>query len=273
MEQPRREEFILDARRAARTSQKSNAHADSDTGHSDAIANILRRPGVWLSPKVVEHYHPDDFLSWQKEQQDRLRSAVEAFREIASQARPDQPLTIEQFTEGGQRFRELINVLGGMVLDEWLQAIGTVEKQVEEWSAEAEWRSRRVNKTLSESLIGTYAAPQSTADLRGTKSLRSGSCRPLYPRWAGIFRFRDPAFVRHHFLVSRCFRNLVRAFGYKQWGLEREACRVESRCISPMHRAAKGLGMIKRQQRIEWIAAVAKEYLAAKSANASKASG
>src|SRR5580704_4559051 len=33
-----------------------------------------------------------------------------------------------------------------------------------------------------------------------------------------------------------------------------------------MHRAAEGIRVIKRQQRIEWIAAVAKEYLAAKSA-------
>jgi hypothetical protein len=120
----------------------------------------LQRSGVWLNPKVVEHYHPDDFLGWQKEQQELLRAAVEAFREIASQARPDQPLTIEQFTEGAQRFRELINILGVMVRDEWLQAIETVEKQVQEWAAEAEWRSRRVNKTLSESLIGTYVVPQ-----------------------------------------------------------------------------------------------------------------
>jgi hypothetical protein len=33
-----------------------------------------------------------------------------------------------------------------------------------------------------------------------------------------------------------------------------------------MHRATEGVRMIKRQQRIEWIAAVAREYLAAKSA-------
>ena len=62
--------------------------------------------------------------------------------------------------EGAERFRELIKVLGSMVLVEWINAIDTVERQAEEWSAEAEWRTRRVNKKMSESLIGAYEAPQ-----------------------------------------------------------------------------------------------------------------
>jgi hypothetical protein len=41
-----------------------------------------------------------------------------------------------------------------------MQAIGTIEKQAEEWSAEIGWRTRRVNKKISESLIGNYEAPQ-----------------------------------------------------------------------------------------------------------------
>jgi len=160
MKRPRREEFILDVRRSARTLQKPNVEADSDTVDTDAIAKILYRAALWLTPKVVEHYYPEDFTGWDKEQQDRLRLAVEEFRETARQVPPDKPATIDQFTEGALRFRDLINVLGGMVLDEWIHTIGTVEKQAEEWSAEAGWRSRRVNKKISESLVGTYEAPQ-----------------------------------------------------------------------------------------------------------------
>jgi hypothetical protein len=62
--------------------------------------------------------------------------------------------------EGAERFRDLIKVLGGMVLEEWMQAIVGIEGQAEGWSAEAGWRSRRVDKKITESLIGTYAAPQ-----------------------------------------------------------------------------------------------------------------
>ena len=69
-------------------------------------------------------------------------------------------LTVDQFTEGARCFRELVDVLGETVRHEWLQAIETIEKQAEEWSAEAGWRTRRVNKKISESLIGTYELPQ-----------------------------------------------------------------------------------------------------------------
>jgi hypothetical protein len=160
MQRPRREEFILDVRRSARTLQKPIVEADSDAVDTDAIAKILHRAALWLTPKVVEHYHPDDFTGWPKEEQDRLRAAVEEFRRIAAQVPADKPATIDQFTEGAHRFRDLINVLGKMVRDEWMHAIETVERQAQEWSAETEWRSRRVNKKLTESLIGTYEAPQ-----------------------------------------------------------------------------------------------------------------
>ena len=160
MQRPRREEFILDVRRSARTLLKPNIEADSEVVDTDAISRILYRAAIWLTPKVVEHYDPEDFASCHEEQQSRLHLAVEEFRKIASQVPSDQAATIDQFMEGTERFRDLINVLGGIVLDEWLHAIGTVEDQAEDWAAEAGWRSRRVKKEISESLIGTYTVPQ-----------------------------------------------------------------------------------------------------------------
>lgn len=156
----RREDFILDVRRSARMLHEPNVHADSATVDTDAIARILHRAALWLTPKAIEHYHPDDFKSWKEEQQDRLRQAVERFREFAGQVPPDKPATIDQFTEGTHRLRTLMEVLGSMVLEEWRSAIATVEGQAEEWSGESGWRSRRVNKKISESLLGSYEVPQ-----------------------------------------------------------------------------------------------------------------
>ncbi len=160
MSRPRREEFISDMRLSARMLQKPNLEADSDTLDTDAIAQILHRAALWLTPKVVAHYHPDDFADGQAAQQNRLRLAVEGFRGIASQVRPDQPPSVEQFMEGAERLRELIKVLGSIVLAEWMCAIDAVERNAEEWSAERAWRTRRVNKKINESLIGLYEAPQ-----------------------------------------------------------------------------------------------------------------
>lgn len=160
MQRPRRELFILDVRRSARTLEKPNVEADSDAVDTDAITKLLHGAALWLTPKVVEHYAPEDFTGWEQEQQERLRLAVQEFRQIAQQVPPDQPATITQFMEGTHLFRDLINVLGGMVIDEWKHAIGTIEQQAEEWATEAGWRSRSVNKRISESLIGNYEAPQ-----------------------------------------------------------------------------------------------------------------
>ena len=162
MQRPRREEFILDVRRSARMLRKPNVGADSDAVDTDAIAKILHGAALWLTPKVVDHYRTEDFAGWQHEQQDRLRLAVEEFRKIAGQVQvsPDKQATIDQFMEGTERFRDLTRVLGGMVLEEWMHAIVAIEGEAEGWSAEAGWRSRRVSKNLSESLIGTYEAPQ-----------------------------------------------------------------------------------------------------------------
>lgn len=160
MQRPRREEFILDVRRAAKMLQKPDVEGNSDAVNMDAVSKILHGAALWLTPKVVERYGAEDFADWQKDQQDRLSAAVEQFREIAKDVPPKKPATVAQYTEGGRRFRHLIDVLGEMVLEEWMQAIHAVEKQAEAWSAEAEWRTRRVNKKVSESLIGIYDAPQ-----------------------------------------------------------------------------------------------------------------
>jgi hypothetical protein len=160
MPRPRREEFILDVRRSARTLQHPNAEAALNAENTDAIARILHRATLWLTPAVVEQYDPDDFAAWPSEQQNRLKLAVAEFRKTAGKAPPDQPPSLDQFMEGTKRFRELVQVLGSMVLAEWNRAIDAVETQAEEWSAKAEWRTRRVSKKMSESLVGAYEAPQ-----------------------------------------------------------------------------------------------------------------
>jgi len=160
MQQPRREEFILDVRRSARTLRNPNVEADSDALDTDAIAKVLHRAALWLTPKVVERYDPDDFTNVPEEQQTRLRLAVDGFSEVAGQVSPVQTASIDQFMEGAERFRDLINVLHEIVLGEWKAEIETVESLAESWAEERNWRCRRVEKTITESLIGTYGATQ-----------------------------------------------------------------------------------------------------------------
>jgi hypothetical protein len=160
MKRPRREEFILDVRRAAKILHKPSVPLDPDDADADAITGILNAAALWLTPKVVKHYDPDDFATWRQDQQDRLRLAVDDFKKLAGQVAAEKPPTVEQFLEGARRLRDLVKIMGEMVLEEWIEAITSIETQAESWSAEVDWRTRRVPKKISESLLGTYEAPQ-----------------------------------------------------------------------------------------------------------------
>jgi hypothetical protein len=75
MPRPRREEFILDVRRSARTLRNSNVETNSHVMDTDAISRLPRQAGQWLTLKVVARYDPEDFAAGDAEWQERLPSS------------------------------------------------------------------------------------------------------------------------------------------------------------------------------------------------------
>jgi hypothetical protein len=119
---------------------------------------VLQGAAFWLTPRVVEKYEPGDFGT--VPQQDELRRAVERFRSVASAVSPKDAPTQEQFTRGVEAFNRLTDAVRGMVLSEWQGAVEHLIAEAEAWVAERQWVSRRVKKTIEESLLGTYELPQ-----------------------------------------------------------------------------------------------------------------
>jgi hypothetical protein len=157
---PRREEFFQDVRRAARLERQPKAIADSDILSDDRIAKALHGASLWLTPKYVNNYAPEDFAEWTSELQKRLGSAVGAFRIAAGEVPPDQAPTRAQFTSALAAFHELTAAVKEVVMTEWTQAVNTLIEDVEAWVSESGWRSRRVERKMTESLLGTYSLPQ-----------------------------------------------------------------------------------------------------------------
>lgn len=157
---PKREEFILDTRRAARTVQKPTVTVDSELINTDALSKALQRAALWLTPKVVETYDPAEFTGWDKGLQSELSNAVEGFRAVAQTVPSDKPATAAQFRDGLAAFQCLTTAVRDIVLVEWKDAVEGVVKQVEQWSAEFNWHSRRQQKKLTETLLGEYSLPQ-----------------------------------------------------------------------------------------------------------------
>jgi hypothetical protein len=157
---PRREAFFQDVRRATRLEQKPRVSTVSDVLSDDRIFKALQGAALWLTPKVVEKYAHEDSVGWSEELQERLNSAVVAFRDAVVQVPPNQAPTRDQFTPALAAFRTLTAVVREVVLTEWTQGVDSMIRDVEAWVALDGWRSRRVERKMSETLLGEYLLPQ-----------------------------------------------------------------------------------------------------------------
>ncbi|HEY7429089.1 MAG TPA: hypothetical protein VH682_32980 [Gemmataceae bacterium] len=154
---PKREEFILDVRRAARLEQKPTVATDSDLINPDMVSKALQRAALWLTPKVVQAYDPAEFATWPPDLQSELHSAVEGFRTVAQTVPTDKPATAAQFKDGLSAFERLTATIRRVVLAEWTHAVEEVVKQAEQWAGEFCWQTRRQEKKLTETLLGEYS--------------------------------------------------------------------------------------------------------------------
>lgn len=153
----KREQFVQDVRRAARLAEKPTVITSSGLANPETIAKTLNK-AAWLTPQVVEHYAPAEFGDLPREQQDGLTHAVEVFRTAAIP--DDNHAAAERFARGEEAFRALLAALRTIVLQEWERAADGLVASTESWAQELGWVTRRVEKRLSETFLGTYKIPQ-----------------------------------------------------------------------------------------------------------------
>lgn len=157
---PKGEQFIMEVRQAARSAEKPTVITSSGLANPEVLSKTLHRAALWLTPKVVESYDAKEFHTWPTELQESLARAVEGFRSITGSMAPDKAASSEQFAQGEEAFRTLIASLRAVVLWEWIRAAEDLTANTESWARESGWVTRRVEKRLSETLLGTYAMSQ-----------------------------------------------------------------------------------------------------------------
>ena len=157
---PKGEEFILDVRRAARLEQKPTMISDSELINAGAASKALQRAALWLTPKVVQRYDQAEFAAWPEDLREQLQLAVEGFRPVAGAVMPDKPATADQFRQGLEAFERLLAAVRAVVLWDWTRAAEGLVREAELWCAEFAWRTRRLEKKLTETLLGEYSVPQ-----------------------------------------------------------------------------------------------------------------
>jgi hypothetical protein len=157
---PKGEQFILEVRQAARSAEKPTVITSSGLANPEIVSKILHRSALWLTPKVVESYDAADFHTWPAELQESLTRSVENFRSITETIPPDKAANAEQFARGEEAFRTLVGSVRAVVLWEWTKVSEDLITNTESWAREFGWITRRVEKRLSETLLGSYTMSQ-----------------------------------------------------------------------------------------------------------------
>ena len=167
---PHREEFFLDVRTAARLEQRPIVTTDSELVNHVAVSRALQRAALWLTPKVVEKYDPNDFSTFPADLQAGLSQAIGDFRSVAASVPPDKPATNDQFVQGLDAFRRMTLAIQKTVLSEWQIAVEDLISRTEKWSTEFEWRDAPGEERTDRDAAGLLL-PSATPDLCGAAPL------------------------------------------------------------------------------------------------------
>jgi hypothetical protein len=103
-------EFWLNLRTAARLLTPT-ATSDSPQLSSATLESMLRRAVIWLTPKAVESFRPDDFGFLDPRDLRALAEGVQKFRAVARQVDPGKPAADSEIEQALVPFRRVLEIL------------------------------------------------------------------------------------------------------------------------------------------------------------------
>jgi hypothetical protein len=150
-----RNEFFRDVRRAV-SFLSTTVEADNSSTDTGYIQRMLRSADLWLTRSVVAAYREEDFPDLSEAERYELTKAVSEFRKLAESAPPKGPAPLELREAAAPLFRQIVQSVQGMLLQDWLNASGDLLKEAEEWSKEQGWPVKRYSKNVKEDFLGSY---------------------------------------------------------------------------------------------------------------------
>jgi hypothetical protein len=152
-------DFILSVRTAVGFLDPE-VRTDSRFLDSKEIRQQVRQAVIWLTPKSVEGFVPQDFSELTEPQRGELNAEVEAFRGIAEQVPAAAPATEEQIEAALPHFLRIVALVREAVLPAWKTDLDLLLSQVQSWCEEQDWSHKRQPKEVSERLLGPYEVEQ-----------------------------------------------------------------------------------------------------------------
>jgi hypothetical protein len=152
-------DFILSVRSAVGFLD-SEVQTDSESLDSEEIREQVRHAVVWLTPKSVEGFVPQDFAELPEPQRNELNAQVVAFRSIAEQVPADSRATHQQIEAALPHFLRIVSLVREALLPKWVADLDMLVSQAESWCEQQDWPHKRQSKVIRERLLGRYEVEQ-----------------------------------------------------------------------------------------------------------------
>src|SRR5437660_6732305 len=106
-----KQEFLDNFRVARNLFMHPQVQADSSQIDPQDLERRLVRSAIWLTPKSVKGFSPDDFAELGPARQRELSDAIREFLSVAQQVPPTAPATPEQFKAASVAFAKAVALL------------------------------------------------------------------------------------------------------------------------------------------------------------------
>jgi hypothetical protein len=106
-----KQEFLENFRIARNLFVHPRVEADSQHIDTGAIAQVLARAAIWLTPKSVKGFDAADFPELGPDRQRELQDAYQAFLAVAKEVPPAEPATGEQYRNAEIALTKMLRIL------------------------------------------------------------------------------------------------------------------------------------------------------------------
>jgi len=154
------EQFIDNLRIASRSLGPQVVGHAPGPGNGAEIASALHSADLWLTQKSVEGFDPADFEELPQQQLQKLKKDVASFLAIAKSVSAKKPATIAQGIQARKHLEQVIQIVGGQVLEKWLEVQKTMLNEATAAAKANNWHVEEDDKEVLESLLGRYRAPR-----------------------------------------------------------------------------------------------------------------
>jgi hypothetical protein len=106
-----KQDFLANLRIARNLFAHPHVETDSPGLNAPRIADILARAAIWLTPKSVNGFDPNDFTELGPIRLAELEAAIREFSDVARQVPPTAPATDVQLRTASSAFARILTIL------------------------------------------------------------------------------------------------------------------------------------------------------------------